>query len=62
MGGAMVQLAFNLGNAIGAWLGGLPIVEHNPTTYHYPAAIGAVMAACGIICYYVFCKRYAEHV
>lgn len=61
MGGAMVQLAFNLGNAIGAWLGGLPIVEHNPATYHYPAAIGAVMAVCGIICYVVFCKRYAEH-
>lgn len=59
MGGAMVQLAFNLGNALGAYFGGLPIVETNPMTYHYPAAIGAVMALGGIICYVVFCKKYA---
>ena len=59
MGGAMVQLAFNLGNAVGAWLGGLPIDETDPSTYHYPAAIGAAMALSGIACYSVFCKRYA---
>ncbi len=58
MGGAMVQLAFNLGNAIGAWLGGLPIVESSPVTYHYPSAIGAVLAALGVVCYAVFCKKY----
>lgn len=58
MGGAMVQIAFNSGNAIGAWLGGLPIVENDPNTYHYPAAIGACLAAVGIICYVVFCHRY----
>lgn len=60
MGGAMVQLAFNLGNAAGAWLGGLPIVESDPSTYHYPAAIGAVMALGGIVCYVIFCRKYAE--
>ncbi len=60
MGGAMVQLAFNLGNAAGAWLGGLPIVEDNPATYHYPAAIGALMAVGGIICYVIFCRKYAN--
>ncbi len=60
MGGAMVQLAFNLGNAAGAWLGGLPIVESDPTTYHYPAAIGALMAVGGIICYVIFCRKYAN--
>ena len=27
MGGAMVQVAFNLGNAIGAFLGGLPLAH-----------------------------------
>lgn len=59
MGGAMVQLAFNLGNAVGAWLGGLPIVENVPVTYHYPAAIGAVITVGGIICYVIFCKKYA---
>ena len=60
MGGAMVQLAFNLGNAAGAWLGGLPIDESVPTTYHYPAAIGALMAVGGIICYVIFCRKYAS--
>ncbi len=58
MSGAMVQLAFNLGNAVGAWLGGLPIVESNPATYHYPAAIGAVLEALGVVCYFVFCRKF----
>ena len=58
MGGAMIQLAFNLGNAIGAYLGGLPIIESDPQTYHLPAAIGAVMALLGVVCYTVFCRRY----
>ncbi len=61
MGGAMVQLAFNFGNAVGAWLGGLPISESDPSTYHYPAVIGASMVVVGIICYVIFCRRYAEH-
>lgn len=58
MGGAMVQLAFNLGNAVGAWLGGLPIVESNPATYHYPAVLGAILAALGVVCYFVFCRKF----
>ena len=58
MGGAMVQLAFNLGNAVGAWLGGLPIVESSPNTYHYPSAVGALLAALGVGCYFVFCKKF----
>jgi len=60
MGGAMIQLAFNLGNAVGAFFGGLPINESNPQTYHYPAAIGAVLAFFGVICYIIFCKRYEK--
>ena len=58
LGGAMVQIAFNLGNAIGAWFGGLPIDEAQPTTYHYPALLGALLAVGGVVCYYVFCRRY----
>jgi len=58
MGGAMVQLAFNFGNALGAWLGGLPIVESNPSSYNLPAAAGACMAAVGIACYVIFCRKY----
>lgn len=58
MGGAMVQIGFNLGNAIGAWAGGLPIYEAVPSTYHFPAAVGAAFAAAGIVCYFILCRRY----
>lgn len=58
MGGAMVQLAFNLGNAVGAWLGGLPIEESFPVTYRYSAAIGAVLAVLGVGCYLIFCRKF----
>ena len=58
MGGAMIQLAFNLGNAIGAYVGGIPINEADPQTYHKPAAIGAAFAILGVVCYIVFCRRY----
>lgn len=58
MGGAMVQIAFNLGNAIGAWAGGLPIEESQPDSYHYPALVGACLAVFGVVCYFAFCRRY----
>ena len=58
MGGAMVQIAFNFGNAVGAWAGGLPIVESEPTSYHYPALIGAGMVVMAVVCYTWFCRRY----
>lgn len=58
MGGAMVQLAFNLGNAVGAWLGGLPIEESSPVMYRYSAAIGAVLAVLGVGCYLIFCRKF----
>lgn len=58
MGGAMVQIAFNLGNAIGAWAGGLPINEQQPDSYHYPAMIGASFALIGLISYILFCRKF----
>lgn len=58
MGGAMVQIGFNLGNAIGAWAGGLVINEASPVTYHYPALVGAAFAAVGVAGYFIFCHRY----
>ena len=58
MGGALVQIAFNFGNAVGAWLGGLPINQQDPETYRTPALYGAVMAAMGVLCYTWFCRRY----
>lgn len=59
MGGAMVQIAFNLGNAVGAYLGGLPI-----TAGHSPEAsslVGALLTSLSIVTLYVFIKRY-KHV
>ncbi len=52
MGGAMVQLAFNLGNALGAFFGGLPI--ETGLGVRYAPAIGAVMAAAGAVVLYVY--------
>lgn len=54
MGGAMVQVAFNLGNAIGAFFGGLPInAGYAPQT---SALTGAAMAAVSVIIMIVFIK------
>jgi DHA1 family arabinose polymer transporter-like MFS transporter len=61
MGGAMVQIAFNFGNAVGAWAGGLPIDETNPQSYHLPALIGACVVVFGVICYILFCRRYERN-
>ena len=60
MGGALVQIAFNFGNAVGAWLGGLPIDQSQPETYRYPALYGAIMASMGVLSYTVFCHRYGS--
>lgn len=60
MGGALIQIAFNLGNAVGAWAGGLPINETKPQTYHYPATIGAGFALIGVISYTIFCNKYEK--
>ncbi|MCD8237134.1 MAG: MFS transporter AraJ [Prevotellaceae bacterium] len=58
MGGAMVQLAFNLGNALGAFCGGLPV--ESGMGYEWTALVGACFAFVGIICYFLFCSRYEK--
>ena len=58
LAGCMVQLAFNFGNAVGAYLGGIPLAEGY--TYNYTAMPGIIMTAIGIICYTVFCHRYEK--
>lgn len=52
MGGAMVQLAFNLGNALGAYLGGLPI--ERGWGIEYTALIGSLLAFLGMAVFIVF--------
>ncbi len=58
MGGAMVQIAFNLGNALGAWCGGLPVEAG--LSYKYPALAGCAFVIMGIICYTVFCNKFEK--
>ncbi|MDE6556499.1 MAG: MFS transporter [Duncaniella sp.] len=58
MGGAMVQVAFNLGNAIGAFWGGLPISHGcQPST---SSLLGAVMSGLSIPVILYFMHRYCS--
>ncbi len=54
LGAACVQVAFNLGNAIGAYVGGLAISGG----YRYPALAGVPFAMLGFILFLVFYKKY----
>ena len=55
MMGACVQIAFNLGNAVGAYLGGLPIDAG--MGYRYPALVGVFIVLLGLGCISVYVKR-----
>lgn len=46
LGASGAQVAFNLGNAVGAWLGGLPIAAGY--SYRYAAAPGVLLATAGL--------------
>lgn len=52
LGAAGIQIAFNLGNAIGAYLGGLPIAYG--IGVRYSALIGSVIALSGFIIFSLF--------
>lgn len=54
LGGAAVHMAFNLGNAIGAYVGGLAITGG----YRYPALAGVPFALIGFVLFFVFYKKY----
>ena len=54
LGAACVQVAFNLGNAIGAYVGGLAISGG----YRYPALAGVPFAMVGFILFRTFYKKY----
>ena len=53
LGAACVQVAFNLGNAIGAYVGGLAISGG----YRYPALAGVPFAMVGFILFLTFYKK-----
>lgn len=54
LGGAAVQMAFNLGNAVGAYVGGLAVSGG----YRYPALAGVPFALIGFVLFYIFYKKY----
>ncbi|MBR6250633.1 MAG: MFS transporter [Bacteroidales bacterium] len=56
LGGAMIQIAFNFGNAMGAYCGGLPIKAGY--SYEYTALVACASMLVGLCCYTIFCRRY----
>lgn len=58
LGAASVQVAFNLGNALGAYCGGLPLQAG--LGYQYPALTGAPFALAGFILLTVFYKKFEQ--
>jgi DHA1 family arabinose polymer transporter-like MFS transporter len=57
LGAACVQIAFNLGNAIGAYCGGLTL--HAGLDCRYPSLVGVPFAFTGCLLLYIFYKRYS---
>lgn len=55
LGAAATQAAFNIGNALGAFFGGLPIAAG--LGYNSPALVGAVMAIGGTLFAWILIKR-----
>lgn len=56
LGAACIQVAFNLGNALGATLGALPLKAG--LGYQYPALIGVPFTFLGCILLIVFSRKY----
>lgn len=56
LGGCCVQAAFNLGNAIGAFLGGIPVSLG--MSYAYPALVGVPLGIAGAVCLLIFHRKY----
>lgn len=59
LGAALVQVAFNLGNALGAWCGGLPIARG--LGCEYAALPGALFALVGMLLSYGYIRKYPRH-
>lgn len=56
LGGACIQVAFNLGNALGAQVGAIPL--RHGLGYEYPALAGVLLTALGAVCSLCFVRRY----
>lgn len=58
LGAASIQIAFNLGNALGAYFGGLPIQQGLEA--HYSALPGALFALLGFVMFSIYCSRFGR--
>lgn len=56
LGGASIQVAFNIGNALGALCGGLPM-DHGASP-RYSALIGVPFVVLGLAAFICFCRKY----
>ena len=56
---ALVQVAFNLGNALGAYVGGLPI--GHGLGYEYTALPGAAFVLLGMTAAMIYIRKYPRH-
>jgi DHA1 family arabinose polymer transporter-like MFS transporter len=56
LGGCCIQIAFNFGNAVGAYLGGLPISQGYG--YAYPALVGFPFVIIGFLLLVIFHRKY----
>lgn len=58
LGASCSQISFNLGNAFGAFIGGIPIAHG--LTYNYSALSGSIFVFIGFAILFFFYKRYEE--
>lgn len=56
MAAAFMQAAFNVGNSLGAFCGGLPLQAG--FSYNYPSLVGAGLAGIGLLLCLAFIKKY----
>ena len=56
LGASMVQAAFNLGNAIGAYVGGVPFTLG--MSINYVTILGAILAAVGAFSLYIYSRKH----
>ncbi|MCI1660425.1 MFS transporter [Bifidobacterium psychraerophilum] len=59
IGGAAVQVAFNLGNAVGSIVGGATLAARND--YHLPALAGVPFAVAAVVLLIVYSWRHETH-
>ena len=57
IGGASVQIAFNLGNALGSSLGGLALTTSS-MNYRIPSIVGLPLTTCAVVGFLIYARRY----